>query len=425
MGAWKATLVDKGTSASAHIEDGALTSLQGTVGTRLDRAGAPFAQVAASGGWTPDTGVSGTGAAEMLVEELHITDMGRFGLYMVKGVKAEAEVASNEVKRVGGEVPLELRDGGRKFLRGDLAGDYVLAEEQFTGSGKATVQEDHQLGAVRDLNVFVVKGSSAEVGITQNNVDRIGGDMKVSVRDQSEFLVAGIKDGSWDFKGGTVLTGTGSAEVTRDKELVRTDKYAFALRGGKRGAGAGVVVEQDEIKEVNGNVPFLVSDAAGPLIDGSVSGTWKAATGMLNGNGEVALARDLDFSGGRLRMLKGSGGTAVVVDSALQRFEGQIFASILDAQGLELAKVNANGTFDAVTGEIVHAHGGITVTRVIDVFEGMRVTKMDGQGDIEHNELVKVEGSIDVAFGKDGSNLAGKVTLGGMASGGRTRPLPR
>ncbi len=422
-GAWKASLVAQGTEASADITDGTLARIDGTVGARVDRDGAPFAHVAAQGGWVPGEGVSGTGAASILVPEVHIADVGRFGLFLVEGTQAEAEVAHNAVERIGGKVPLEIRDAGQRFLRGDLDGAYVLADGTYSGGGTASVLHDHVLSDANPLKVVILKGSSAGIGITDNAVDRIGGDMQVAVHDaQGAFVAAGIRDGTWDFAGGNGFSGTGAAVISRRKQLAEVNGVSFSL---DLGTGAGVEVAHDVIKRVDGAIPFVIGDAGGDLLKGDVTGEWNGATGMLGGNGTVQLTRDVAFAQGRIVLKSGSEGTGVVVDSKLVSFDGTLTVHILGETGEVVATLVGAGNYDAQSGTLVEASGKVTLLKDIPVLgadggsrNALTVTEVSGDGKVVDNALVSVAGEVKLSFGLNGGVKGVGTITGGWARQG-------
>jgi hypothetical protein len=409
-GQWVASLTKKGTSADASVKDNALVEITGTIGARLDRAGEPFAQVAANGRWAPGEGLSGEGAAELLIPELLAADAGRFSLWITQGASATAKVENTQVTELGGQVPLKIKEGGAEFLRGELGGTYRMLERTFTGSGSVEVVNERKLADFAHGSFWLTPGSGANVNIQNNQISHIGGQVNLSARDPAEFLRVRF-DGRYDVLGGTGFTGGGAAEVTREKRLFENGSYAFALAPG---AGANATVTENALTRVNGNVPFVIYDSPQPLLRGHVNGEWTSETGQISGEGHVELARDLTY--GPLKVLAGSGGTGVVQNSQLQRFSGMIRAILSDAAGSPLVRLEANGSFDAVRGVVERLEGQVTMLRDWTPIPGVRIFGVSGTGLVENNELKRVEGQGSVEI--PSVHATGRVQAGWRNAGG-------
>ncbi len=409
-GQWVASLTKKGTSADASVQDNALVEITGTIGARLDRAGEPFAQVAANGRWAPGEGLSGEGSAELLIPELLAADAGRFSLWITQGASATAKVENTQVTELGGQVPLKIKEGGAEFLRGELGGTYRMAERTFTGSGSVEVVNERKLADFAHGSFWLTPGSGANVDIQNNQISHIGGQVNLSARDPAEFLRVRF-GGRYDVLGGTGFTGGGAAEVTREKRLFESGNYAFALAPG---AGANATVTENALTRVNGNVPFVIYDSPQPLLRGHVNGEWTAETGQISGEGHVELARDLTY--GPLKVLAGSGGTGVVQNSQLQRFTGMIRAILSDAAGSPLVRLEANGSFDAVRGVVERLEGQVTMLRDWTPIPGVRIFGVSGTGLVENNELKRVEGQGSVEI--PSVHATGRVQAGWRNAGG-------
>jgi hypothetical protein len=408
-GAYAPTLLGGKTEAQANIVEGALTELTGTIGVRVDKGGAPFANIDAEGRWGPETGLDGAGRAELLVEELRIAEVSKFSLYLTKGANATAKVAADEVTEIGGQVPLSIREQGAPFLRGELGGAYDIPGENFSGKGSVEVVNDRKLADAGAEQLWLEKGTGASVDIQQNAIQDIGGNVNLGMRDaQGRYLGVRFEEGKYDLVGGTGFTGKGSATVVRRKRLTTLGDYTFDL---DKGAGARAVVEQDHLTDVSGLVPFVVGDAAGDLLKGQVDGHWTAEQGKIDGKGKVSLARDLTW--GSVKLMKGSGGEGEVVESKLQRFKGMMTARIAGQDGKDFVELKAEGEFDAVNGRIVELVGAARTLQPMQVMAGVKVTEMKGTATVRENALESLDGSLSVLVKPDGSRMTATGTLQG------------
>ena len=390
-----------GTGAQFAVEDNQLTEIGGTISTRVDRVGGDgemgeFATVALQGTWTRDSGFNGRGSAE-LRSEFIAGRVGNYTLVVEPGAGAEVEMANSEVTKIGGTIPVRLDEGELQFIRGQLTGDYVVASEAFSGNGSAEVINAKQLATLGSEQLWLNPGTGANVVITDNELTEIGGNVILSLRDGSEYLIVQF-GGRFDAAGGTGFTGAGSAEVTRDKQLARIGDYTFFL---EPGAGAGADVENNRLTRVNGNVPFRVNDSAGPLLRGQAEGEYLAETGMFSGTGDVRLARTLTFNapgGVVLEFLEGSGGGGEVVDNELRRLEGTLKVNIGNSEG-PLIYLEAEGSFDAVEKNIERLEGTMTMLRNFELLGGnIIISGVTGSALVEDNALVRASGGGTVTL---------------------------
>ncbi|TNE86684.1 MAG: DUF4157 domain-containing protein [Deltaproteobacteria bacterium] len=409
-----------GSGAQVIVENNQLEAIGGTISTRVDRVGGEgemgeFATVDLVGTWERDAGFNGRGSA-VLMNEFVAGVVGNYTLIVEPGAGAEVELANSEVTKIGGTIPVRLDEGRLQFIRGNLTGDYVVQTEAFSGSGSAEVINAKQLASLGDEQLWLNPGSGANVVVTNNELTEIGGNVNLSLRDGSEYLVVQF-GGRFDAAGGTGFTGAGEATVTRDKQLAQIGDYTFFL---EPGAGAGADVEQNRLTRVNGNVPFRVNDNEGPLLRGQAEGEYLAETGQFSGNGRVELARDLTFEAGggvTLQFLQGSGGGGEVVNNELRRLEGTLKVNIGNADG-PLIYLEAQGSFDAVQKNIERLEGTMTMLRPFELLDGaIIIDQVTGSALVENNELKEASGGGRITI-PDLNNMTGTFNVNYSNQGG-------
>ncbi len=394
-----------GSGAEATILQNDVDSFGGILNVRADKGGQPFAKIELDGKYDKATGFSGSGAAELLVDEYEAASLGDFRLVIKKGAGAVMTVENSALKDITALVPIGIMKGGSPFMEGSVDGEYVFETSNFSGNGQLSVVQEQKLMSFGDSEFWLNAESSATVGIQNNDLTEVGGGLALSVREAGgdQYIVVAF-EGNYDIVGGTGFTGGGGATVTKEKRLFEGAGYAFAIMPG---TGAVATIAANEITNLGGMVPFRVYDDTGALIDGQVEGSWSKETGHISGAGRVELARDVEY--GPVKILKGSGGEGHVEESELQSFKGNITAVLSDSAG-ELATLEAEGEFDAKNNELVHMKGGISLNRELEPMPGFKITSLSGQGEIEKNEIKQVEGEGTLAIeavGVEGGFSAG------------------
>ena len=393
---WSLTLMPEATNATATIEKDVFKGINGTIVTMVRKAGADFSKVQLTGSWTEADGFTGKGAAELLTE-IDVATVGDYNVLVDKGTGAEIEVKKNDIEQIGGKVPMRLDEKGAQFIKGKVEGSYKIKDKVLSGSGQAEVLVEKHLGTMGTDQLWLVKSSNASVTLEENKLTKVGGEMNLSVRNgEGEYAQIALQ-GSFDAAGGTGFTGTGSTEVTRDNKLFEVQGYSFWL---KKGTGATAHIDKDELKKIDGSVPFMVKDGgAESLIEGSVTGVYDPASGEITGKGAVYLGRDLkyDLGGGtELRLLKGSGGDADVNKSKLERLGGTLTAEIWK-NGEGIVQVTASGEYNVVTNTLTSLTGTATLLKPLELLGGnVIVSNVSGTATIENNELVEAGGKGDL-----------------------------
>ncbi len=395
-GGWSIALVPGETTATATIEDDVFQGIEGTISTLVRRAGEDFAKLSLEGAWNETAGFQGEGNAELLVD-LDVANVGDYHLFVTKGSGARIALENEGITEIGGKVPMRLDKNDAAFIKGNVEGSYKVEEKLLSGSGTAEVLVEEELGRMGDDQLWLVKGSGATITMVDNELTELGGQLNLSVRnDEGEYAKVAL-EGTFDAKGGTGFSGTGAVTVTRDNQLFALDAYSFWL---KQGSGATAHIKENKLEKIDGQVPFMVKDG-GPeaLIEGSVNGTYDPLTGQITGTGAVYLGRTLEYdlgNGIQLKLLQGSGGDADVKESQLERLGGQLTAEIWkDGEGI--VRVTADGEYNVVHNTLTRLEGSATLLKPIEVANGsIRIQNVEGHATIENNELIAAGGSGEI-----------------------------
>ena len=392
---WQVALIEGGTDITATVADDVLQSIDGTMSTIVRRQGADFAQVALTGTWTEANGFTGNGGAELLTE-IEVGTSGEYKLWVVKGTGASIGIESNEISTISGTVPVRLDEGDAAFMRGFIDGTYQIEEKSLSGTGKAEILVEKELGKLGDDSLWVIPSTNATATFENNALTGVGGEMNLSARDDGGEYGRIKLAGTFDAAGGTGFSGTGELELVREKQLYATEGYSFWLTPG---AGSTAHILANKLVLIDGDVPFMVKDAQGELIKGSVNGVYDPATGLINGKGSVYLGRTLDYDLGgstQLKLLKDSGGDADVVDSQLTRLGGSLTAQLwVDGEGI--VEVTADGSYDVVKKELTRLSGEAKMMKDMELAGGsIIISNVTGTATIENNQLVEAGGKGEI-----------------------------
>jgi hypothetical protein len=397
-GGWSIALLAEESAATATIEDDVFQGIEGTIATMVRRAEGDFAKVALGGSWNETQGFTGEGEAELMTD-LEVATIGAYNLWVVQGAGARIAVDQNSLSEIGGTVPMRLDDSGQEFIKGGVEGTYRIQEKLLSGTGSAEVLVEKHLGTMGDDQLWLIPSTNATITVADNALTEVGGEMNLSVRNGEGEYARIALTGSFDAAGGTGFTGTGSVEVVRDNKLFEQDDYSFWL---KVGSGATAHIEADELKKIDGQVPFMVKDGGpAPLIEGSVEGEYDPTTGQITGTGAVYLGRTLEYDlggGVQLKLLEGSGGDADVQESQLQRLGGTLTAQIWK-DGAGVVEVTAQGEYNVVTNTLTRLEGTARLMQPLSLLDGqIEISNLTGSATIENNELVEAGGNGQIVI---------------------------
>ncbi len=382
-------------TSGAHIEvtNNNVDELSGTLNVRVDNAQGPFARVALEGRYTEAEGFNGSGTASLL-QEYQVATVGEYTLKALPGTGANITLVSSDITTIGGTVNARIDDATGPFVQIEATATYDFPGANFTGNGSAEVLRDKQLASLGGQNLFLCRGTGATASVLNNSLQTVGGQINLRLEDEQGAYLTVRLGGSFDAAGGTGFTGSGEARITRDKRLAQIGSYEFWLAVG---AGATAHIENNALTRVDGSVPFKIMDGeAEPLLTGSANGTYDAETKKFDGNGNIRLGRDIEYTLGSntvLKLKRGSGGNGEVVQSELRRLGGTLNCELW-TDGRPLISLNADGMYNAVTNTLEYVDGSATMMRPFELLGGnVRVERLSGRARVENNRLVSAGGS--------------------------------
>ncbi len=395
-----------GSGCTVDVTANELNQIGGTIKVEVQKDGGAFAKIDLGGTYTPDGGFNGQGTAELcteinVVEDITIGDES-YSVWVLPGTGAIIDLAASDITHVGGTVHAMIRDGAGDFIQIDAQADYDFPGANLSGSGSITVLKPKQLAEFDGNTLWLAEGSGISGSMANNNLQRVDGTLNLQLKDASGHWLTVEFNGGYDAEGGTGFTGTGTVTVLMDKKLADVGDYSFWLA---EGAGASAKIEQNQLTEVHGAIPFKVFDAEPlPLIRGQAEGHYYASTGLFSGSGEVYLARDVEYplGEGMLVFKEGSGGGGTVTDNELERLTGVLKVDIHDKDGA-MVGCEADGVYNAVTNTIERLYGTATLLRPIEVGGTgdnamIRIDELSGSALVENNELKELSGSLTICM---------------------------
>ncbi len=414
--------------ATGKVENNELTTISGNMEATLERSGVPKFVVKLEGVEynVKDGELSGVGKV-ILAEEYELAKKGKYSLVVVPGTEISGTVEANDLTKVNGEITLMLREEGADFIEAKIDCEYPLTEGgKISGTATATLKQEREVGSLAGDKVFLAEGSGLTAKITENELESISGSVVLSVRDDAEWAKATI-EGEYTLAGETAgYTGTAKLEVSGEKEVGGVGQYKLYVAG-YESAESTAHFEQSKLTKIDGKVPFAIKDGGEePLFKGALSGEYIVESKQFTGEGEIKLARDVDFevAGAIVRVKEGTGGSGKINANTVESVTGEVKAEILVDGQVEF-EFSGSGTYDVQNAKVTEAEGTATLKRTLTPFgEGViEVSDLTATAKLENNELKEVtggakikvpalndsEGSFEITWKKEG----GKDSISG------------
>jgi len=362
VGEYRLALAASDKGVTAVLDQGKVNTVTGNIPFAiLDSGEGPLFTGAIDGTYAlGDKTFGGTG--ELRLARAVDFPMGDQALRVLPGTGGVATITANNVEKLVGDVKADVVEGGEPQFHFEGTGTYDVTKKNLTqATGTATmVAPERQISAVGEDTIWLIKGSTLTGDVADSKLSTLNGTILMSVRDAtSEWAKVGVK-GDYDFAGGTGFTGEGSFKVTRQRDIGAVGAYRLALDPSETGVTADV--QQSQVKTITGAVPIAVLDGGeGALFNGNIQGTYAVAEKSFGGTGELHLARDIDFevSGGQaLRILTGTGGTATISASNVDKLDGGAEAELLK-DGTPEFHFKGTGSYDVATKTITEAAGSV------------------------------------------------------------------
>ncbi|MCO4746790.1 MAG: DUF4157 domain-containing protein, partial [Proteobacteria bacterium] len=401
--------LEEGTTATATVENNTFKEATGTLVASVWDDQGEFLVATANGtyvrGETEST-VSVYGRADITREKL-LVEGDEYNVSLVVGSGAELTVEDNQLMQIAGTISTRVdRVGGEgemgEFAQVDLMGTWTR-DTGFNGRGSAVLISEFVAGSVGNYTLVVEPGAGAEVEMQNSEVTKIGGTIPVRLDEGELQFIRGQLTG--DYVVATeAFSGNGSAEVINAKQLASLgDSEQLWLNPG---TGANVVITDNELTEIGGQVFLSLRDSGGEYIEVTFGGRFDAAGGTgFTGGGSATVTRDKQLAqiGDYTFFLEpGAGASADVVENALTRVGGNVPFRVNDTEG-PLLRGQAEGEYLAETG-MFSGEGRVELARnlTFNAPGGVTLEFLSGSGGggvVEDNELRRLTGTLMVNIG--------------------------
>ncbi len=210
-----------GTGAQVTIQNNELTQVGGTINLDVRDDGGQYATISLAGTFDAagGTGFTGTGATEVTREKELYKD-GDYTFLIIPGTGATAHITENQLTKLDGQVPFEVRDAQGSLIKGSVSGEYSAETGLVNGSGDVrlgrTLEYDLGGGAVMKF----LEGSGGDAEVKDSQLLRLGGTLKAELWTNGQAQVRVEADGNYNVVTNTLETLEGSAEMLRPFELL-------------------------------------------------------------------------------------------------------------------------------------------------------------------------------------------------------------
>ncbi|HWO24062.1 MAG TPA: hypothetical protein VNO30_35210 [Kofleriaceae bacterium] len=375
-----------------------------------------------AGGFTGTATVTVTGTKQLAAIGGHTLSLGGTGAPGPSTGQFEA----GKLVRLEGNIPFSLApQGGEPMVTGHVEGTYVAESKQLTGTGTATLVRDQTLGELGDDKIVLVAGSTMTANLAGNAMpvfSGASGQLTASIRERDQEWATAQISGEYKPGDASGFTGTAGVNVTGTKQLLAVGSYTVALGGGGAQGQSTGRFEAGKLVQLDGKLPFSVSQGAEPFATGLLDGTYVAESKQLTGAGTATLVRDQDLGGvgnDKIVLAAGSTMTATLAGHGPPVFSGasgQLTASIRE-QGQEWATAQIGGNYEPGAAGGFTGTAGVTVTRQKQVatigsytlFIGGADAKGQSTGHFEAGRLTQIDGELpfSVAAGEAGTLATG------------------
>ncbi|MFK7931041.1 MAG: DUF4157 domain-containing protein [Myxococcota bacterium] len=419
---WEVFL-QKGSGGNATVKSDELTELSGTLKLGVNKDSVPTLKGEFNTTYTladgADATVTASGEAELLQDLGGSAGEDGNKYYIESGSKASADLEDGALTKMTGDISARVDDADGHFIKAKANGSYATDGEEsvISVTGTAKVSRDKTL-VDKAYKIDLVNESSATVEVTENQLNKISGGVKLLVSDDKGEFALGELEGSWLREGGT--SGEVSGKLLREIEMGTKGEYKFFV---EKGSGGNAKLDADELVSVGGQIDVRVDDEGGAFLFGTLKGNYKLKGGDgFTGSGSMEVKREKqlgELAGEKLFVEPGTGAQVTIQDNAIKTFGGNVNLSLRDGKG-EYVDVKFDGTYD-VGSKAFSGGGGAKVTREKKLFGddggySFWLKPSDSFGAeayVDKNKLTKVGGSVPFMV-KDGDP---KPLIVGEASG--------
>jgi len=398
----------EGSGGTAHVAQDKLQSLDGKIGLRLDKDGAPLMKGDFAASYLASEGesanISGDGTVELL-SPIDLGNAGEFGLIIQPGTTVSASVLNSELQGIEGGVDFSVSYGGGPFLEGQVQAQYIHGQDPIvsaTGSVDVVAEMDFGIQA-GEYSIILMPGTGATFDLRENNLISMGGVISTRVFDTGGELLDVELGGTYDHQGGT-FDGVGKATLLRRvtvAENVGDSGYSFFIE--PEATSIEAKVSQAGVEEVTGILKVGVDDREGPFLAITAEGRWvDGDEPMVSVIGSVDLVSERllaeTSSGYSIYLETLSAAEVVVVNNELKSIGGLLCVR-LEKGGEEFARIILSGNYSDTTG--FDGVGQAELLTEIAVGEMGEYSLFLDKGvgatmTINSNELVRIGGTIPV-----------------------------
>ena len=386
--------------ATATVQGNVLQNVVGNFVADVNVDGTPKVRVEGEAvTYDAETGFLNGEATASLLEDVNVGTTNGYTIWVGTDTSATVQLEDSEVSQLEGKILGRIDEGENEFMTYEAEGTYQVAEEQFDGSGKASIDVERHLADVAGQSIYMAPGAEFGATVAENTLTELNGEVTLSVRSPEEW--ASIKlEGASDLTSEEGVSGTGTVTITADKELATMGKYTLALAA-KEGASTTAHVEAGALTKIDGQIPFKVGDGGEQaLIDGNVSGEYTVDGNSFTGSGELALARDVitEMGTASLVVKAGTGGSGDVAENNLETINGTLQAEV-QVNGETEVDIGGTATYAVEEEKLVEATATATLRRTLKPFgeNVVELSNLSGSATFEDGELTEISGSVSIA----------------------------
>jgi len=355
---------------------------------------------------------NGTGEAEIVTELTIAENVGakNYSFYLEPGTGASVKVTANNLDEISGQLIVTVSDSPSKegkFLKATAEATYTQTNGgQVTASGKLEVtRRTKMLDTQGGYAAFLDTNTEATIELTNNNVDKVSGQIHVAIEKPESSKFAWVKI-QGEYTEATGFNGSGEAELEVEHKIVEMPigEETYSLWA-MPGTGAKITLTNSDIDTISGQVIAMIRDApseVGNFIEVTATNcSFNFKESKFDGSGSAQVLKDkklAEFNGEQLWLASGTGVQASVQQNALQQVGGNITLKLKDEGDFYLT-CKLEGSFDAAGGTGFSGGGEVTITRQKQLAElaGYKFFLDEGTGAkavIDQNKLTEVSGNV-------------------------------
>lgn len=359
-----------------------------------------------------------------------------YGLGGDKGAAASIDVniENSEINRIFGKAGLYLEEKSEDEeasllkVRGNIEFDYDIANEKLVmAKGKAVVDEKELCSVGKD-NKLILKKSSVEVSISNNELG-IKGKVNLALADGDGDYMSFESEEEFDCTGEMdKFSAKVKGQFTREKSIGKsgTTEFFVSDKGAEIGTSFICDIQNNEIESLEGGFGIVVKTDGTPLFQGGiVDGKYNKADGTFGGTGKIELLKDLELPKGssQFALKATSGGEAKLENGVIKDIEGNLIIGIKapkvngKSSGSEIIVEN-HAKLDVESQTIEEFNGTATLKgEKFEIANGLSLTSLSGSVDIKKNKLEEIAGGACIEFTKDDFKLTGDCREFGWKKG--------